>query len=55
MAAPEAVPAARARVRHTWHEFNTEHAFLRDVGPRYDPAAADLCFALATDLFHRAL
>jgi carboxymethylenebutenolidase len=44
-----------AGVRYTWHEFNAEHAFLRDEGPRHDPAAADLCFALATDLFHRAL
>jgi carboxymethylenebutenolidase len=44
-----------AGVRFTWHEFNAEHAFLRDEGPRYDPAAADLCFALATDLFRRAL
>ena len=44
-----------ASVRFTWHEFNAEHAFLRDEGPRYDPAAADLCFALATDLFRRAL
>ena len=42
-------------VRYTWHEFNAEHAFLRDEGPRYDPAAADLCFRLAVDLFHRAL
>jgi carboxymethylenebutenolidase len=30
-----------------WHEFNAAHAFLRDEGPRYDPALAlsvyDLC------------
>jgi carboxymethylenebutenolidase len=44
-----------AGVRFTWHEFNAEHAFLRDEGPRYDPAAAELCFALAVDLFRRAL
>ena len=24
----------------TWHEFNAAHAFLRDEGERYDPAAA---------------
>jgi carboxymethylenebutenolidase len=46
---------AAAGVCFTWHEFNAEHAFLRDEGPRHDPAAAALCFALADDLFHRAL
>jgi carboxymethylenebutenolidase len=44
-----------ASLRYTWHEFNAEHAFLRDEGPRYDSAAAELCFALATELFRRAL
>jgi carboxymethylenebutenolidase len=44
-----------AGVHYTWHEFNAEHAFLRDEGPRYDPAAASLCFTLASDLFQRAL
>jgi carboxymethylenebutenolidase len=24
--------------RHEWHEVNAAHAFLRDEGPRYDPA-----------------
>ena len=36
----------RIRIRHRleeagvfyqWHEFNAQHAFLRDEGPRYDP------------------
>jgi len=44
-----------AGVRFTWHEFNAEHAFMRDEGPRYDPAAARLALGLALDLFGRAL
>src|SRR6516162_2658230 len=27
-------------VFYQWHEFNAQHAFLRDEGPRYDPALA---------------
>jgi carboxymethylenebutenolidase len=26
-----------------WHEFNAAHAFLRDEGPRYNPALARVC------------
>jgi carboxymethylenebutenolidase len=44
-----------AGVSYTWHEFNAEHAFMRDEGTRFDPAAGDLCLELAADLFHRAL
>jgi carboxymethylenebutenolidase len=44
-----------AGVWFTWHEFNAAHAFLRDEGERYDPAAAHLCVSLAVDLFRRAL
>lgn len=29
-----------------WHEFNAEHAFLRDEGPRYNPALARVCMEL---------
>lgn len=29
-----------ADVAFTWHEVNAQHAFLRDEGPRYDPALA---------------
>jgi carboxymethylenebutenolidase len=39
----------------TWHEFNGQHAFLRDEGPRYDPALARLSFDLVLELFHRRL
>jgi carboxymethylenebutenolidase len=45
----------RAGVWFTWHEFNAAHAFLRDEGERYDPAASRLCVGLALDLFQRAL
>jgi carboxymethylenebutenolidase len=41
--------------RHfSWHEFNAAHAFLRDEGPRYDPALALLCYRMVIDLFQRA-
>jgi carboxymethylenebutenolidase len=46
---------AEAGVNFTWHEFNGQHAFLRDEGPRYDPALALVCYRLAIDLFHRKL
>lgn len=39
----------------TWHEFNGQHAFLRDEGPRYDPALAHICYGLALELFQRKL
>ena len=39
----------------TWHEFNAAHAFVRDEGERYDPAAASLAISLAHDLFSRCL
>lgn len=38
----------------TWHEFNAAHAFLRDEGPRYDPALALVSYRLVLDLFARA-
>jgi carboxymethylenebutenolidase len=40
---------------YTWHEFNAAHAFMRDEGPRYDPALAHLCWGLVLELFHRRL
>jgi carboxymethylenebutenolidase len=40
-----------AERRFTWHEFNAQHAFLRDEGPRYDPALALLSYRLVLDLF----
>ena len=39
----------------TWHEFNGQHAFLRDEGHRYDPELALQCQQLVLELFHRRL
>ena len=44
-----------AGVQFQWHEFNAAHAFMRDEGPRYDPAAAKLCYDMTVELFHRRL
>jgi carboxymethylenebutenolidase len=44
-----------AGVVYQWIEVNAQHAFLRDEGPRYDPALARLCFEFVIDLFHRRL
>jgi carboxymethylenebutenolidase len=44
-----------AGVCFTWHEVNGQHAFMRDEGPRYDPALALTCYRLAIDLFERKL
>jgi len=44
-----------AGVFYQWHEFNAQHAFLRDEGPRYDPALAWHCYGLVMELFHRKL
>jgi carboxymethylenebutenolidase len=38
-----------------WHEVNGQHAFLRDEGPRYDPALAYRCYGPVFELFHRRL
>ncbi len=38
-----------------WIEVNGQHAFLRDEGPRYDPALARLCYEFVFELFHRKL
>lgn len=38
-----------------WHEFNAQHAFIRDEGNRYDPARTALTQALIIDLFARSL
>lgn len=34
-----------------WHEFNAAHAFLRDEGPRYNPALARVAMALLLRFF----
>jgi carboxymethylenebutenolidase len=59
------IPAAGRRKIHdalcassvdfAWHEVNAQHAFLRDEGPRYDPALALSCYAMTFELFARRL
>jgi carboxymethylenebutenolidase len=44
-----------AAVNFTWHEFNAQHAFMRDEGHRYNPALAEICHALMFELFARNL
>ncbi len=44
-----------AGARYQWVEFNAAHAFLRDEGPRYDPALARTCYGLVLELFGRRL
>jgi carboxymethylenebutenolidase len=38
-----------------WHEFNGAHAFLRDEGPRYNPALAHVCMSLLLRFFSEKL
>lgn len=45
----------QAKLNFSWHEVNAAHAFLRDEGPRYDPALARTTLGLALDLFQRTL
>ena len=42
-------------ITFTWHEFNAQHAFMRDEGERYDPQTAMLGYQLALNLFSRTL
>ena len=39
----------------SWHEFNGQHAFMRDEGERYDPQLAMTGYQLALQLFGRTL
>jgi carboxymethylenebutenolidase len=41
--------------RYEWHEVNAAHAFLRDEGPRYDPALFLQSVGWALALFQRTL
>lgn len=43
------------QVYFQWHEVNAAHAFLRDQGPRYDPALANQCYNIVLEMFHRLL
>jgi carboxymethylenebutenolidase len=39
----------------SWYEVNGAHAFMRDVGVRYDPELAHQLYGVVLDLFHRTL
>lgn len=41
--------------RYEWHEVNAQHAFLRDEGPRYDPALFMQSLMLTLDFYRRAI
>ncbi|NLS27052.1 Carboxymethylenebutenolidase [Sphingomonas sp. S2M10] len=52
--------AIRARLEdvgaaYAWHEFNAQHAFLRDEGSRYDPALFLQAMQLTLDFYRRTL
>ena len=40
-------------INHQTFEVNGAHAFIRDEGPRYDPAAAQIGYGMALELFKR--
>ncbi len=44
-----------AGVRYVFHEYPAEHAFMRDIGPRYDPEITDEAHAVAVAHFRRYL
>jgi carboxymethylenebutenolidase len=44
---------AGAGVNYSQRHYLAEHAFMRDVGPRFDPEATDLAFADMIALFRR--
>jgi carboxymethylenebutenolidase len=44
-----------AQAEFEWHEFNSAHAFLRDEGPRYNPALASVCMSLLLRFFSEKL
>ncbi|MES2421138.1 MAG: dienelactone hydrolase family protein [Pseudomonadota bacterium] len=52
--------AIRTRLEQTgasyeWHEMNAQHAFLRDEGPRYDPALFLQSMTLTLEFYRRTL
>lgn len=44
-----------ADLTFAWHEFNGQHAFMRDEGDRYDPQLAMTGYQLAIQMFGRTL
>jgi carboxymethylenebutenolidase len=45
----------KANLHFSWHEFNGQHAFMRDEGERYDPQLAMTGYQLATQMFCNTL
>jgi len=39
----------------SWHEFNGQHAFMRDIGHRHDPEIAALVWQITLTFFNRIL
>ena len=46
---------AAANLNYTWHEFNAQHAFMRDEDSRYDAELASLGYQLTLQMFARTL
>lgn len=46
---------SEANINFTWHEFNGQHAFMRDEGHRYDSAIAHVALGMVYELFGRRL
>jgi len=42
-------------IKFSWHEFNAQHAFMRDEGDRYDAEVAAICYQLSIGMFNRTL
>jgi carboxymethylenebutenolidase len=42
-------------IKFSWHEFNAQHAFMRDEGDRYDAELAAICYQLSLRMFARTL
>ena len=51
----ERIHRGMAATAYTWIEYPAEHAFGRDIGPRFDPEATDLAFAETVAFFRRTL
>jgi carboxymethylenebutenolidase len=46
---------AAANLNYTWHEFNAQHAFMRDEDPRYDAELASVGYQMTLQMFSRTL
>ncbi len=44
-----------AGINFSWHEFNGQHAFMRDEGNRHDPELSRICYTLVLELLRRKL